>query len=175
MAIREIVTYPDERLTEPSKEIELIDKSVKTLIDDMVDTLYDAPGVGLAAPQVGKNVRITVIDTSVGEDPDALLKLINPEMISKEGSQKEEEGCLSLPGITEEVERPLKCRVKALTPEEEKIELEAEGLLARVLDHEIDHLNGILFIRHLSSLKRKLIKKEIKKQIETGDWRKANV
>ncbi|MBU5590874.1 peptide deformylase [Clostridium sp. MSJ-4] len=141
MALRNIRTYGDELLRKKSKPVEEINHRIKVLIKDMFETMYDADGVGLAAPQVGILKRIVVID--VGEGP---IALINPEIISKEGSYIDVEGCLSVPGEQGEVERPEKVRVKALNEEGKEIEFEAEELFARAVCHEIDHLNGVLFV-----------------------------
>lgn len=141
MALREIRTLGDEVLRKRSREVEKIDDRVKTLIEDMIETMYHADGVGLAAPQVGILKRIIVIDA--GEGP---LRLINPEIIEFSGSQTDEEGCLSVPGESGEVERPETVKVRALNEKGEEIEVEGRELLARALCHEIDHLNGVLFV-----------------------------
>lgn len=141
MAIRTIRKYGDEILRKRSREVDEINDRILTLIKDMEETMYEAQGVGLAAPQVGILKRIVVIDVGEG-----IIKLINPEIILSEGSQLDDEGCLSVPGEQGEVERPNRVRVKALNEKGEKIEVEGEGLLARALCHEIDHLDGILFV-----------------------------
>jgi peptide deformylase len=143
---------------------------LRQLVDDMFETMYTAKGVGLAAPQVNLSQRLTVIDTSAGEDPEAKVVLINPEILSKEGKQVGEEGCLSIPGFREDVTRAMKVRVRAQNVQGEFFELDAEELLSRAMQHEIDHLNGILFISHLSSLKRDLIKRKIRKLAKAGEW-----
>lgn len=142
MALREIRLDGDEILRKKSKIVEKIDDKIKTLIEDMVETMYHADGVGLAAPQVGMLKRIIVIDVG---DENGIIKLINPEIIEADGKQVDEEGCLSVPQVRGMVERPEKVKVKALNENGEEIILDGEGLLARALCHEIDHLNGILF------------------------------
>ncbi|WP_061316952.1 peptide deformylase [Clostridium botulinum] len=141
MAIRNIRKYGDELLRKKSRKIEKIDDRILTLLEDMVETMYSAEGIGLAAPQVGILKRAVVIDVGEG-----LIKLINPEIIETEGNQKDVEGCLSVPGEQGEVERPYKVKVKALNEKGEEIVLEGEGLLARAFCHEIDHLDGVLFV-----------------------------
>ncbi|EPY2308842.1 MULTISPECIES: peptide deformylase [Clostridium] len=141
MAIRNIRKYGDELLRKKSRKIEKIDDRILTLLEDMAETMYSAEGVGLAAPQVGILKRVVVIDVGEG-----LIKLINPEIIETEGSQKDVEGCLSVPGEQGEVERPYKVKVKALNEKGEEIVLEGEELLARAFCHEIDHLDGVLFV-----------------------------
>ncbi len=142
MALRQVMNYiDDEVLRKISKPVEKVDKKIITLIDDMVETMYSSNGVGLAAPQVGVLKRIIVVDVG-----DGIIKLINPEFIKVEGEQQDFEGCLSVPGITGEVKRPEKVSVRALNENGENVEVEAEGLLSRAFCHEIDHLNGILFI-----------------------------
>lgn len=164
MAVLSILTYPDPRLRSKSSLVETISIEVKRLLDDMAETMYDAPGVGLAAPQVGVNVRAIVVDiTSQEEDSLGLIKLINPEIVYSEGQQIGEEGCLSIPGFVSLVKRKERARVKGLNEEGKVCEIDASGLLARVLQHELDHLDGILFIDRLSRLKRELFKKRIDK------------
>lgn len=164
MATLPILTYPDPRLRSRSSSVETINIEIKRLLDDMAETMYDAPGVGLAAPQVGVNVRAIVIDiTAKEEDSPGLIKLINPDIIYSEGEQIGEEGCLSIPGFASLVRRKESLRVRGLNEEGKLSEIDASGLFARVLQHEIDHLDGILFIDRLSRLKRELFKKRIDK------------
>ena len=170
MAVREIVKYPDPILLNRTKEVEKINPDIRRLVRDMVETMHAAPGVGLAANQVGVPLRVAVIDLSVGEDPSQLLVLVNPRILSLEGMQAEEEGCLSVPGITEVVQRPFVAEVEALNLDGETIRVRGEALMARALLHEIDHLNGVVFIEHLSPLKRTLARKKIRKLIQTGEW-----
>ncbi|WP_446899459.1 peptide deformylase [Clostridium sp. LBM24168] len=141
MALRNIVKYGDDLLRKKSRKVDVINDRIITLLNDMEETLYAANGVGLAAPQVGVLKRVVVIDVG-----DGIIKLINPEIVYKEGSYLDTEGCLSIPGRQEEIERPEKVRVEALNEKGEKITIEGEGLLARAFCHEIDHLDGILFI-----------------------------
>ena len=143
---------------------------LKQLVEDMFETMYAAKGVGLAAPQVGLSQRISVIDLSVGEDPQQKIVIINPEVISEEGKQTGEEGCLSIPGFREQVTRAQRVSVRAQNAQGETVELEGEELLARAFLHEIDHLNGILFLNHLSSLKRDIIRRKIRKLQKAGEW-----
>ncbi len=166
MAILKILTYPDRRLKKKSTPVEKIDKGIEKLLDDMAETMYDAPGVGLAAPQIGINLRVIVIDVSARQqDSPGLIELINPVIISSEGVQVEEEGCLSIPGFSSEVKRKTKVTVQGLDRNGKLVELEGSGLLARAFQHEIDHIDGILYIDRLSRLKRELLKKKIEKAL----------
>jgi len=164
MAIREILKIGHPALTQKAAPIESINKEIIDLAHDMIETLHAAPGIGLAAPQVDVGKRLIVVDLSVGEDPVSLIVLVNPELISQEGSVVCEEGCLSVPDIYEKVARPYKVVVRGLDLEGTAKDIKGEDLLARVLCHEIDHLEGRLFIEHLSPLKRALIKKKFRKQ-----------
>jgi peptide deformylase len=157
-------------LRKVSNPVDSFDDALATIVMFMIETMYVSPGIGLAAPQVGLNIRLTTIDLSVGEEDGKLIVLCNPEIISTEGSQKNDEGCLSIPEFSETVSRPLKMVVRGYNLHGEEIKIEAEGLLARCLSHEIDHLNGVLFIDRLSPLKRNLIKNKIKKLAKAGDW-----
>ena len=143
---------------------------LRDLVTDMWETMYAAKGVGLAAPQIGVSKRISVIDISVGEKEEDKIVIINPEIILKEGSQTGEEGCLSIPGFREPITRANKVKVIARNVKGECVELEGEELLARAFQHEIDHLNGILFISHLSTLKRDMIRRKIRKLQKAGEW-----
>lgn len=163
LTILEILTLGHPVLNQRAKEIENIDQNIIDLADNMVLTMHAAPGIGLAAPQVNHSRRLITVDLSIGEKSENLLVLINPELTEKEGEEILEEGCLSVPGINEKVARPYKICVKGTDLEGKEKVIEAEGLLARVLCHEIDHINGKLFIEHLSLLKRNLIKKKMKK------------
>ena len=163
--------YGDPVLETPCKKVgNFGSKELQKFVDDMFETMYANKGVGLAAPQVGVGEQVTVIDTSAGEDPDAKLVLINPEIVKLEGQQLGEEGCLSIPGFREDVRRAMKARVKAFDVAGNEIEVEGEELLARAMQHEIDHLNGILFLKHLSPLKRDLIRRKISKLVKAGEW-----
>ncbi len=174
MALRKILTYPDPFLRRKCSEVEEIDGEVLRLLDDMAETMYEAPGVGLAAPQVGVEKRIIVVDISPrkrgGEEDDefeyegpGLIELINPEIKSAEGEIVGEEGCLSIPGFVSDVKRKNRIVLEGYNREGELLEIESEELLARVFQHEIDHLDGILFIDRLSRLKRELLVKKIEK------------
>lgn len=143
---------------------------LKQFVADMFETMYANKGVGLAAPQVGVLEQITVIDTSAGDNPSERLVLINPKIIAKEGQQLGEEGCLSIPGFREDVRRAMRATVRAQDVEGKSFEIAGEELLARALQHEIDHLHGVLFLNHISPLKRDLIRRKIKKLQKAGDW-----
>ncbi len=164
MARMPILRYPDPRLYRKASPVERVDDSVKKLVDDMAETMYSAPGIGLAATQVDVHKRIIVIDASDARD--RLLVLINPEILSREGSQFLEEGCLSLPGVYEPVERALRVRVRALDREGKPFEIEAGELLSVCIQHEIDHLEGKVFVDYLSRLKRARIRARRQKQLK---------
>ncbi|MCZ6777751.1 MAG: peptide deformylase [Acidobacteria bacterium] len=170
MPIRKIVYYPDPILLRPTEPVDEIDDSIRTLVADMIETAYAAPGVGLAANQVGVGLRLTVIDLSVGEAPDQLRVLINPRILEERGRQVEEEGCLSVPGFTAPVARPSWVRVEATDLDGKRHEIVSEGLMARAICHELDHLDGRLYLHRLSSLKRERLKKRIDRAIEQGEW-----
>jgi len=165
-----ITKYGVPVLESPTKPVEKFDEDLAKLCEDMFESMYVAQGVGLAATQIGLSKNLAVIDVSLGENPEAKLVLANPEIISVEGDQREEEGCLSLPGFRGSVLRPSYVTVRAQNVKGETYEMRGEGLLARAFCHEIDHLNGILFIQHLSMLKRDLIKRRIRKLKKTGEW-----
>ena len=157
-----------EQVAQPVTEFDT--PELHQLVEDMFETMYAHKGVGLAAPQVNVSQRLTVIDTSAGEDPAQRLVIINPELKKLEGTQVGEEGCLSIPGFREDVKRAMKATIAARTAKGEEFELTGEELLARALQHEIDHLNGILFLQHLSALKRDLIRRKIRKLQKAGEW-----
>jgi peptide deformylase len=159
-----ILRYPDPRLYKKAETVRVVDEGVRKLVDDMAQTMYAAPGVGLAATQVDVHKRVIVIDTS--DTRDALLVLINPQIVHRHGSQFVEEGCLSLPGIYEPVERSERIRVAALGRDGKPFELEAQGLLAVCIQHEIDHLDGKVFVDYLSRLKRERIRTRLQKQLK---------
>jgi peptide deformylase len=163
MAVREILIIGDPILARKADPVERIDAEIVRLAKDMVETVHAAPGIGLAAPQVGVGKRVIVVDLSVGEDKDQLHVLVDPEIVDAEGEDICEEGCLSVPDIREKVLRPRRVKVRGLDLEGRTIEIEGEDLLARALCHEIDHLDGVLFVDRLSPLKRALIKKKLKK------------
>ena len=170
MAVLQILKYPSRILLAPTARVERIDDSIKKIVKDMFETMYAAPGIGLAANQVGVPLQIAVIDISQEEEKRDPKALINPEVIDSDGLQLEEEGCLSVPGFSEAVERPTRMTVSALNLDGEKYLIQGEGLMARALSHEIDHLNGKVFIYRLSLLKRDFIKRKIKKLIKSGEW-----
>ena len=163
MAIRAIRIYPDPVLRVQCRAVTGFDESLRKLVDDMIETMHAAPGIGLAAPQVGVDLRVAVVDLSVGEEPDGLHVFINPEIVQRRGQETDVEGCLSLPGITDKVERPTFVRIKALDLEGNPFEVEAEDWLARAICHELDHLDGILFVDHLRGLRRERSRRQLKK------------
>ncbi|HET6840662.1 MAG TPA: peptide deformylase [Candidatus Angelobacter sp.] len=165
-----IVKYGDPVLVTPAETVTEFDGNLKTLIEDMFESMYAAQGVGLAAPQIGIGKRIAVIDITFKEDPDAKLVLINPEIIKKEGKQTSSEGCLSLPDFREDVTRANRVTVRAQNAEGEWFEHTGEALMARALLHETEHLQGKLYISHISGLKRDLIKRKIRKLVRIGEW-----
>ncbi len=168
MAIREILKIGHPTLAKKAAPVTAIDADLVRLARDMVETLHAAPGIGLAAPQVDVSRRLIVVDLSIGENPDELFILVNPEIVAQEGQTVCEEGCLSVPDITEKVSRPSRVRVKGLDIEGRETSVEGEDMLARALCHEIDHLDGKLFIERLSPLKRALVRKKIRKLREAN-------
>jgi peptide deformylase len=170
MAIREIKKYPDPVLRARTNRVETVDASLQKLIDDMAETMYAAPGVGLAANQIGVPLQVAVIDIAPSDEDGrkrkrSLVVLINPEMLSMEGAVVSEEGCLSVPDLSEKVKRAARVKVRAQDRTGRQFEMEAEGLMAKALQHEIDHLNGIVFIDRLSALKRNIIQRKLKKTL----------
>ncbi len=161
MALLEILHHPDPRLRKKSKKIDQVSDEMRMFVDDMYETIYTAPGVGLAAPQVNRHIRLIAVDVS--KEKNQPLALINPEIISQSGMQKAEEGCLSVPGFYEEVERSELITVKALDVNGKEFTMDADGLLAICIQHEIDHLDGKLFVDYLSRLKQSRIMKKIQK------------
>jgi len=168
--IHEVVKYPDPILAKRGDEVTVFDKALETLVEEMFESMYAAQGIGLAAPQIAISKRITVIDVSFRKNAKEKLALINPEIIHTEGKQVEEEGCLSLPEIREKVTRAAKVKVRAQNPKGEWFEVEGDELLARALQHEIDHLDGVLFIDRISRLKRELVLRKIRKLQKNGEW-----
>ncbi|MDX9739668.1 MAG: peptide deformylase [Gammaproteobacteria bacterium] len=162
MALLNILHYPDPRLRNRAEPVERVDDEIRRLADDMLETMYDAPGIGLAAIQVGVSKRLIVLD--ITEDRQDPLCLINPVVLESSGTEKLDEGCLSVPGVFEPVERAARIRYRALNRDGEEIEEEAEGLLAVCIQHEIDHLDGKLFVDYLTELKRQRIRKKLEKQ-----------
>ncbi|RZU40108.1 peptide deformylase [Edaphobacter modestus] len=168
--IHEIVKYPDPVLAKRGEPITEFDDDLKTLVEEMFESMYAAHGIGLAAPQIGVSKRLTVIDVNFKKDPADKLVLINPEIVERQGQQYEEEGCLSLPDIRDKVKRAAKVKVRAQNADGEWFEIEGEELLSRAFQHEIDHLDGVLFIDRLSRLKKDLTVRKIKKLIKNGEW-----
>jgi peptide deformylase len=165
-----ILKYGSPELKTASNPVNCFDAELEKIAKNMIETLYSAPGIGLAAPQIGLNIQLTTIDLSAGEDPSQLIVICNPQIVSMEGEQKSDEGCLSIPDFSDVVTRPRKLTVKGFNLHGEEVQYEGEGLLARCFSHEIDHLNGILFIDRLSPLKRNLIRSKIKKLAKAGEW-----
>ncbi len=168
--IYKIVKFGDPILEKPTAPVKNFDAKLEELAEDMFASMYAAQGVGLAAPQIGLNLRMAVVDVTGGKNPEAKIILANPDIIHAEGEKREEEGCLSIPGFRGYVIRPQFVTIKAQNAKGETFEIRGEDLLARAFCHEIDHLNGILFIQHLSMLKRDLIKRKIKKLRKQGEW-----
>jgi len=168
--IYEVVKYPEPVLMQEGAKVTEFGPELQAFVADMFATMYAAQGIGLAAPQIGVSKQIAVIDVSFKEDPQDKLVLINPEVIEKEGKQYEEEGCLSFPDIREKIQRASWVKVRAQNEKGEFYEVDGEELLARALQHEIDHLHGVLFIDRISKLKQDLVKRKIKKLIKNGDW-----
>ena len=165
-----IVKYGDPILEKPGAPVKKFDAELEELAEDMFASMYAAQGVGLAAPQIGKSLRLAVVDVTGGKNPEAKIVLANPEIVHAEGEVREEEGCLSIPGFRGYVLRPQFVTIKAQNAKGEPFEIRGENLLARAFCHEIDHLNGVLFLQHLSMLKRDLIKRKIKKLRKQGEW-----
>lgn len=168
--IRNLVRYGDARLLAANEEVPPGDGDLRDLIADLIETCHAAPGIGLAAPQIGVNRRVAVIDLSVGDDPNGVLVLVNPVLLETRGEQKEEEGCLSVPDVAEKVVRPAWTKVLAADADGRPREIEGTGLLARALCHETDHLNGLLFVDRLRGLKRDLTWRRIERARERGLW-----
>ncbi len=168
--IHPIVKFGDPVLETPAKPIDKFDEELQKLVADMFESMYAARGVGLAAPQIGISLRLAVIDVTDGKNPEAKIVCANPEIIHAEGEQREEEGCLSLPGFRGYVVRPQYVTVRAQDASGKEFQMRSEQLLARAFCHEIDHLNGRLFIAHLGMLKRDMIKRKIRKLKKAGEW-----
>ena len=165
MALRKIIEYPEPLLRLKARKVETFDDELNVLIKDMAETMFDAPGVGLAAPQVAESIRLIVVDTTQSEEEQQYVALINPEIVEHEGNQMDEEGCLSVPELTAQVKRFKKIRVRYQSADGTELELTTDNRFAVILQHEIDHLNGVLFIDHLTPLKRNLYKKKRKKML----------
>ena len=168
--IRPILKYGDSVLHEKTRAVQSITPEIDRLINDRIETMYAAPGVGLAAPQVGVSLRLFVVDVSVGRDPNGLIVMVNPEFVDRDGVQLEEEGCLSVPGFNATVMRPMRAVVKGLDRHGEPRQHEGTGLLARAFQHEMDHLDGTLFVDRLRGIKRDLIVRKIHKMTRAGKW-----
>jgi len=168
--IRPILKYGDAPLHQTAKDVIQFDDQLQRLIDDMVETMYAAPGIGLAATQVGVPVRVFVVDLSVGRDPSKLIVMVNPEWVEREGMQLEEEGCLSVPGFNATVVRPSRAVVRGLDRDGEPLTVEGNELLARALQHEIDHLDGVVFVDRLRGIKRDMIVRKITRLKRSGRW-----
>lgn len=168
--IHPIVKYGAAVLEQPTKPVEKFDAELAKLTEDMFESMYAARGVGLAAPQIGLSLDLAVVDVTTGKNPEARLVLANPVIVHSEGEQREEEGCLSVPGFRGNVLRPAYVTLRAQDASGREYEMKSEGLLARAFCHEIDHLHGILFLQHLSMLKRDLIKRKIRKLSKAGEW-----
>ena len=171
MTIRTILEFPNPVLRQKAKPIAVFNEGLKALVKDMTETMYDAPGIGLAAPQVGKSIQLIIVDVAKIEEEQEVLVMINPLIIDQEGSQVDEEGCLSVIELTANVKRYQKVTVSFQDLDGEPKEITAEDRFAVVLQHEIDHLHGILFLDHLSALKRTLYKKKVQKMLADSRWR----
>ena len=165
-----IVKYGDPILEKPTGLVKKFDEELEQLAEDMFASMYAASGVGLAAPQIGLGMRMAVVDVTSGKNPEAKIVLVNPEVIHGEGEKREEEGCLSIPGFRGYVVRPQFVTVRAQNAKGETFEIRGEDLLARAFCHEIDHLNGRLYISHVSALKRDLIRRKVRKLVKAGEW-----
>src|SRR5881409_2160495 len=168
--IRPILRYGASGLHEQARPVDALTPEIDRLVDDMIETMYAAPGIGLAAPQLGLPLRIFVVDLSLGRDPSGLIVMINPEFVERDGVQLEEEGCLSVPGFNATVMRPMRVVVKGLDRTGEAQQYEGTGLLARAFQHEMDHLDGSLFVDRLRGIKRDLIVRKIQKLTRAGKW-----
>jgi peptide deformylase len=168
--IRPILKYGDDVLHQQAKPVGELTGDIQQLIDDMIETMYAAPGIGLAAPQVGVPLRIFVVDVSVGREADALMVMINPSFVERDGMQLEEEGCLSVPDFNATVVRPSRVVVKGLDRTGAEYQREGQGLLARAFQHEMDHLDGTLFVDRLRGIKRDMILRKIRKLSRMGKW-----
>jgi len=168
--LRPILKYGDGPLHECAQPVSEITPDVERLIDDMIETMYAAPGIGLAAPQVGVPLRIFVVDLSVGREPNGLIVAVNPEFVERDGVQLEEEGCLSVPGFNATVVRPTRALHRAMDRSGTEFTIEGTGLLARAFQHEMDHLDGTLFVDRLRGIKRDLIVRRIRKLTRAGKW-----
>jgi peptide deformylase len=169
MAIRDILQYPDKRLRNRAEPVSAITPEVIQLIEDMKETMYAAPGCGLAAPQIGVSLRLFIVDTASEDEPSDLRVFINPEIVHREGSVVWEEGCLSFPGVHEDIERAAKVLVRATNEKGQPVELEADGLLGVAVQHENDHLDGVLMIDHMGMLKRRMALRKLQKRAASAE------
>lgn len=170
MSIRPILTYGDRLLEAPNSPVETFDAALESLIDDLFETGWQAPGLGLAAPQIGVNLRLATVDLSVGKDPDQKIVLANPEIIETTGKVSLEEGCLSFPGLFTTLSRPRELVVRAQDERGEAFEIETSGLLAQAICHEVDHLDGRLLVDHLRGIKKKMFMRRVAKMRKSGVW-----
>jgi peptide deformylase len=168
--IRPILRYGERPLHLPAAPVTVFDSELQRLVQDMIETMYAAPGIGLAAPQIGVELRLFVVDLSLGRDASQLITMINPEFVLREGMQLEEEGCLSVPGFNATVPRPMKAIVSGQDTEGRPQQIEGQGLLARAFQHEIDHLDGRVFVDRLRGIKRDVIVRKIQKLQRAGKW-----
>ena len=164
MAVRTILHYPDPRLREKAKTVAEITPEIRKLVEDMAETMYAAPGVGLAATQIGEPYRIFVIDTASENEPSELRVFINPEIVQKDGDVTWEEGCLSFPGVVEEIDRAAKVRVRAMGVDGKVFEIDADDLLAVAVQHELDHLDGVLMIDRMGALKKRIVDRKMRRR-----------
>lgn len=170
MSVRPILLFGDPRLEAENWPVEVFDAELRRLVEDLFETGWKAPGLGLAAPQIGVNLRLATIDLSIGKDPEARIVLANPTIVDRHGKASLEEGCLSFPGLFTTLDRPSWLRVRAQDEHGEWRELEAEGLLAQAVCHEVDHLDGILLVHHLRGMKRRLFLRRVEKMRRLGVW-----
>ena len=170
MTVRPILVYGDPRLESTNRPVELFDEELSALVENLFETGWKAPGLGLAAPQIGINLRLAVIDLSVGKDPDSRIVLANPTIVHRQGKTSLEEGCLSFPGLFTNLARPSALTVHAQDVHGEWRDLEAEGLLAQAVCHEVDHLDGVLLVHHLRGMKRRLFMRRVAKMRKLGVW-----
>jgi peptide deformylase len=170
LAVKNVVRYGDPVLTRKCSTVTDFDDCLKELYDDLVGSMYAAAGIGLAANQIGISKSVAVVDISCGEDPDELFVMVNPEIVSNRGTEREEEGCLSFPGVIEYLDRPIELTVTYQDLDGEKATLDAEGLLARAISHEIDHLNGVTILDRMKGFEKELLKKRLKKVLDGGSW-----
>ncbi len=164
MAIRTILHYPDPRLRVKAEPVREVTPDIASLLEDMAETMYAAPGVGLAATQIGANIRVFIVDIASEDEPSNLIEFINPQIIAREGDQSWAEGCLSFPGVTEDIKRSAKVTVRAQRRDGSTFDQTAEGLLAVAIQHELDHLDGVLMIDHLGLLKKRIVNRKMQKQ-----------